>query len=271
MTTTTTPKPTTDVVVATSADDSAAVEAVKAHHAELSGQLHVLTEHVLTTSTGDSAAFEESRTRLLAFCTRDLVPHAGAEEKALYPAAATSEPARLLIDSMLDEHQLIHRLVEQVRTKSEPARATAAAYALRVVFDSHLAKENDLVLPVIAADPRTSLAEILHGMHELLGGNAEDEQTPPGQSAGDDGSCGCGHEDGDAVPELDVRSVPHSIRHATVFGAFDAIPGGGRLVLVAPHDPLPLLEQLSARAGGQLGVDYLERGPEAWRLLLTRG
>ena len=271
MTSTVTPKPTTDVVVATSADDSAAVEAVKAHHAELAGQLHVLTEHVLTTSTGGSAAFEESRTRLLAFCTRDLVPHAGAEEKALYPAAATSEPARLLIDSMLTEHQLIHRLVEQVRTESEPTRATAAAYALRVVFDSHLAKENDLVLPVVAADPRTSLAEILHGMHELLGGKADDEQTPAGQSAGDDGSCGCGHEDEDAVPELDVRSVPHAIRHATVFGAFDAIPGGGQLVLVAPHDPLPLLRQLSARAGGQLGVDYLERGPEAWRLLLTRG
>jgi uncharacterized protein (DUF2249 family) len=68
-----------------------------------------------------------------------------------------------------------------------------------------------------------------------------------------------------------VRAVPHAIRHATVFGAFDAIPAGGSMVLVAPHDPIPLLSQLTARAGGKLDVSYTERGPEAWRLLLTRG
>jgi uncharacterized protein (DUF2249 family) len=42
------------------------------------------------------------------------------------------------------------------------------------------------------------------------------------------------------------------------------------LLLVAPHDPLPLLRQLSARSGGALAVDYEERGPIAWRLRLTR-
>jgi uncharacterized protein (DUF2249 family) len=55
-----------------------------------------------------------------------------------------------------------------------------------------------------------------------------------------------------------------------VFGAFDAIAPGGSLVLVAPHDPQPLLRQLSDRVAGQLEVIYLERGPEAWRLQLTR-
>ena len=57
---------------------------------------------------------------------------------------------------------------------------------------------------------------------------------------------------------------------AAVLGAFDAIQPGGSLVLVAPHDPLPLLQQLSQRAGGRVRVTYLERGPQAWRLQLTR-
>ncbi|XKF14283.1 DUF2249 domain-containing protein [Knoellia locipacati] len=60
------------------------------------------------------------------------------------------------------------------------------------------------------------------------------------------------------------------MRHATIFGALDAVQPGGGLVLVAPHDPLPLLRQLEGREPGAFSVDYLERGPEAWRLLLQR-
>jgi uncharacterized protein (DUF2249 family) len=80
-------------------------------------------------------------------------------------------------------------------------------------------------------------------------------------------ACGCSDE---GVPELDVREVPHAIRHATVFGALGAIGSGESLDLVAPHDPLPLLKQIADRENGTIGVEYLDRGPEAWRLRLTR-
>ena len=36
-------------------------------------------------------------------------------------------------------------------------------------------------------------------------------------------ACGCGCSD-EGVPTLDVTVIPHAIRHATVFGAFSAIP-----------------------------------------------
>jgi uncharacterized protein (DUF2249 family) len=75
----------------------------------------------------------------------------------------------------------------------------------------------------------------------------------------------------DGVPELDVRTVPHAIRRATVYGAFDAIAPGASMDLVAPHDPVPLLWQLRDRAQGALHVTYLDRGPQAWRVRLTRG
>jgi len=42
------------------------------------------------------------------------------------------------------------------------------------------------------------------------------------------------------------------------------------MVLIASHDPQPLLRQLAVRTDGRLDVAYLERGPEAWRLQLTR-
>ncbi|PFG40192.1 uncharacterized protein (DUF2249 family) [Georgenia soli] len=80
--------------------------------------------------------------------------------------------------------------------------------------------------------------------------------------------CGCGHDD--SVPALDVRAVPHAIRHATVFGALGAIAPGLALDLVAPHDPKPLLAQIEQREPGAFDVRYLQSGPEAWTLRLTR-
>lgn len=87
---------------------------------------------------------------------------------------------------------------------------------------------------------------------------------------GCDGSCSCSEVDGVEYPELDARTVPHAIRHATIFGALDSIAPGGGLVLVAPHDPLPLLAQIEQRWPDEFAVSYLERGPEAWRLSFAR-
>lgn len=81
-------------------------------------------------------------------------------------------------------------------------------------------------------------------------------------------NCSCGEEEA-PVPTLDARAIPHAIRHATVFGAFSAIPVGGALDLVAPHNPLPLLAQLQQHFGA-FDIDYLEQGPEKWTLRLTR-
>jgi len=72
------------------------------------------------------------------------------------------------------------------------------------------------------------------------------------------------------IPSLDVRPVPHSIRHATVIGALSAIRPGRSLDLVAPHDPKPLLAQVDRLEPNTWTVTYLEEGPEAWTLRLTR-
>lgn len=72
------------------------------------------------------------------------------------------------------------------------------------------------------------------------------------------------------IPALDVRPIPRSIRHATVIGALSAIRPGRSLDLVAPHDPQPLLRQIDGNEPDTWTVDYLEEGPEAWTLRLTR-
>ena len=82
--------------------------------------------------------------------------------------------------------------------------------------------------------------------------------------------CGCSDAGAHADPVLDARTIPHAIRHGAIFGALDSLSGGTAMVLIAPHDPLPLLNQARSRYPDGLTVEYLQSGPDAWHLRLTR-
>lgn len=266
-----------EITLATSEADARAAAAVEQHHAEMAGALTLRVTALLdAASRSDGPAAAEARADLVRWLRTELVPHALAEEGSLYVPAQRHPEGRLLVAGMLAEHKSIVALVEALERESDPVRSAATAAALQAMFESHLAKENGLVLPLLLADPTVSVAELLGGMHELLGGEATGPTTATvdaAHSATGDAqahTCGCAHDATPGYPELDARAVPHAIRHATVFGALDAVRPGGGLVLVAPHDPLPLLRQIEERSPGVFQVDYLERGPDAWRLSFTR-
>lgn len=86
---------------------------------------------------------------------------------------------------------------------------------------------------------------------------------------GENGTCACGEHD-EGIPELDVQTIPHAIRHAAIFGAIEALTVGGALIISATHDPVPLLTQLSQRSPGAFDTNYVERGPERWRVHFQR-
>jgi uncharacterized protein (DUF2249 family) len=261
-----------DVVIASNEADARAAEAVEHHHAEMVGALTLAVEGLTAAArSGQPAAAEERRLDLVRWCREELLPHALAEETTMYAAAARMPGARLLIEAMLAEHRAIMALVAELAATSEPVAASGLGRAVRAVFEVHLAKENDRVLPLLVAAPEVSVTELLGGMHELLGGEtrrAEPDAPAAGHEAGHE--CTCGEVDGPELPELDARVIPHAIRHATVFGALDGVGGGQGLVLRVSHDPLPLLGQLEQRAPGAFDVDYLDRGPDIWRLRLMR-
>ncbi|CAM5568487.1 DUF2249 domain-containing protein [Streptomyces aurantiogriseus] len=264
-------------------EDATALEAAEAHHARLAGELAGRVTMLLTVVDRDPSAAEKIHAGLVAFCDRSLLPHTAAEEAVLYPAAHGMPEARLLIESLIGEHRCLTTLVDALRNAPSPAGAAADARALQVLFEEHVAKENGLVLPLLAMTSEVSLAELLAEMHHRLAGGTgntsaqEDQDIEEGQAmregqieetGGCGGVCGCGGAEETAEPELDVREVPHALRHATVFGALDAVPAGTAMVLVAPHDPLPLLAQIEQRSPGVFSAEYLERGPETWRLRL---
>ncbi|RPK80684.1 MULTISPECIES: DUF2249 domain-containing protein [Streptomyces] len=264
------------LTLASDPEDATALEAAEAHHARLAGELAGRVKMLLTAVDRDPSAAEKIHAGLVTFCDRSLLTHAAAEEAVLYPVAHGMPEARLLIEGLISEHRCLTALVDALRNASGPAGAAADARALQVLFEEHVAKENGLVLPLLAITPEVSLAELLADTHRRLArevpatGTEGAQNTEEGPEAGGCGGvCGCGDAEEAAEPELDVREVPHALRHATVFGALDAVPTGTAMVLAAPHDPLPLLAQIEQRSPGTFSVEYLERGPDVWRLRLS--
>ena len=82
------------------------------------------------------------------------------------------------------------------------------------------------------------------------------------------GGCSCWH--GEGVPELDARLIPHAIRHGAILGARAQVRPGAGMILIAPHDPLPLLAQIDEREGAAVRRSYVQQGPDAWKILLER-
>lgn len=69
---------------------------------------------------------------------------------------------------------------------------------------------------------------------------------------------------------IDVRPIIPRERHPLLFQTFDDLAVGESFELVNDHDPKPLYYQFMAERPGQLGWEYLEEGPETWRVLLTK-
>lgn len=267
----------------------AVVQAIISHHAHLAGGLDQRVAALVdSVATDRLLKAETARQDLLDYVRREIIPHAHAEERALYPPAAALPEGRLLIAGMTDEHRALTDLVEQLAAAAEaPVRAAAAARALAALFAVHLHKENDLVLPLLAAAPGVRLATILAGMHELLGAEHTDggaDGRPTATAAAEDGcgcgGCGCGGEQADAAgaaapvltvdTRLDVRDVPHSQRHALVLSTVAALPPGQAVVLVAGHAPRPVLAEIDDRFGADVQAQWLQSGPDVWQVRLER-
>lgn len=69
---------------------------------------------------------------------------------------------------------------------------------------------------------------------------------------------------------LDVREIAPRERHPLIFATFDGLEPGGAFELVNDHDPKPLYYQFQAERAGAVSWEYLEEGPERWRVRIGR-
>ncbi|MGE5165120.1 MAG: DUF2249 domain-containing protein [Sphingobacteriales bacterium] len=69
---------------------------------------------------------------------------------------------------------------------------------------------------------------------------------------------------------IDVRSIIPRERHSLIFNTFQRLEPSHAFVLVNDHDPKPLYYHFQAEHQGRFGWDYLEKGPDVWRVVISR-
>jgi uncharacterized protein (DUF2249 family) len=70
---------------------------------------------------------------------------------------------------------------------------------------------------------------------------------------------------------IDVSVVIPRERHPKVFNTWHSLAEGAAMLLVNDHDPVPLYYQFAAEYRGGFRWEYLERGPETWRVRISKG
>jgi uncharacterized protein (DUF2249 family) len=72
------------------------------------------------------------------------------------------------------------------------------------------------------------------------------------------------------VEPLDVRTIPPSVRHATIFGIIERLEPGTAFSIINDHDPAPLRYQIETRYPSAYSWTYVASGPKLWLVEIGR-
>lgn len=73
-----------------------------------------------------------------------------------------------------------------------------------------------------------------------------------------------------ARPAIDVRTIPPFERHPKIFGILKTLNADESFVVISDHDPRPLHYQIETNYPDLFAWEYLEQGPEVWRVRIAR-
>ncbi|MFG1912539.1 DUF2249 domain-containing protein [Kribbella sp. NPDC048928] len=168
---------------------------------------------------------------LAAFCRHELREYLAAADRDLETAASGPVAERLLVDAL---------------------RIASAALDQQI---------NDLA--VASASESIRIATMIAGALEVYL-RVEEFVRPALAELSAEG------ETGDAPAVIDVRQIARGGRHPRVFARYARLAPGETFVLVNSHDPKPLRREFEAMHPGAFSWDYLQTGPEEWRVRIGR-
>ena len=73
-----------------------------------------------------------------------------------------------------------------------------------------------------------------------------------------------------SLRNADVRVIPSRDKHPTIFKTFDSLASGQAMLILNDHDPKPLRYQFQAEHQGQFEWEYLQSGPEVWKVRIAK-
>jgi len=81
---------------------------------------------------------------------------------------------------------------------------------------------------------------------------------------------GLGDDGFSVVNEFDLRPYPPTERHEMFYQAFDDIKVGEAFEFINDHDPKPLYYQMEAESPDPFKWEYLEKGPDVWKVRVIK-
>ena len=106
----------------------------------------------------------QQRRTLRDYLARQILPHAEAEERTLYHAAATQARGSDLVRILTAEHRELDYLAGRLRDGTNAAETARVSEWIATLFAGHAARENDLLLPALTG-AGVDLTVLLADMH----------------------------------------------------------------------------------------------------------
>jgi uncharacterized protein (DUF2249 family) len=171
---------------------------------------------------------------LVDFCRHELRGYLAGTDRDLYAPASRVAETRQLADALRVGSAVLNQQINDLAVAS-PSEAFRIATMIAGALDLYLRIEES-VLPAIAelADVDPSLVVA------------------------------------DPQAVIDVRQIARGGRHPRVFARYARLAPGESFVLVNSHDPKPLRREFESRFSGGFSWDYLQAGPEEWRVRIGR-
>lgn len=72
------------------------------------------------------------------------------------------------------------------------------------------------------------------------------------------------------MEELDVTTIAPPRKHPAIFEKFESLGKGESFIIHNDHDPKPLYYQMLAELGPVFGWEYIQQGPDDWKVRISR-
>lgn len=214
--------------------------ALRDEHRRLRSRLAELTT-VKPLGTADQTPAAD----LVEFCRHELREYLLAADRDLHAPAFGRVEGQLLVDALGVARAALDGQINDLAVASS-SETVRIGTMIEGALDLYLRIE-EFVRPV--------LAELSGVDHPAVA--ADSRATVEREVAG-------------APAVIDVRQIARGGRHPRVFARYARLAPGEAFILVNSHDPKPLRREFEAIHPGAFSWDYLQTGPEEWRVRIGR-
>ncbi|WP_406047127.1 DUF2249 domain-containing protein [Kribbella sp. NBC_00889] len=200
----------------------------------------------LTTAQPVAQGAEPRSAELVDFCLHDVRRYLATADRDLYAAASQDDETRLLVEALRVGAAALNAQIDELAAAGL-VDAARLGVMITATLDTHLQIEESVLLPALAGLPGVDPSLLAADLQAYLAGEQVEQPTV-----------------------IDVRRIARGGRHPRVFARYARLAPGEAFILVNSHDPKPLRREFEAIHPGAFSWDYLQAGPEEWRVRIGR-